>query len=119
MGNVLNGSKGLFFVDFDDMLTGPVVQDIWLLTPGVDQKARAFRESLLEGYESLRDFNRSELKLVESLRSMRFVHFAAWIGKRIDDPYFKKTFTEYGTWAYWDELVRDLEAQLPLIRESL
>lgn len=119
MGNVLNGSKGLFFVDFDDMLTGPVVQDIWLLTPGVDDKSRAFRESLIEGYQSLRDFNRSELKLVESLRSMRFVHFAAWIGKRIDDPYFKKTFTEYGSWAYWDELVRDLEAQLPLVKSSL
>lgn len=119
MGNLLNGSSGLFFVDFDDMLVGPSVQDIWLLTPGRDQQSTINRNALIEGYESLRDFNRNELKLVESLRAMRFVHFSAWIGKRIEDPFFKKTFTEYGSWNYWNEQTTDIEAQLKLVKDSL
>ena len=120
MGNVLTDMDGgIFFVDFDDMLNGPVVQDIWLLTPGRDQTSRMQREAMIEGYNSLRHFDRSQLKIVESLRAMRFVHFSAWIGKRIEDPYFKKTFTDYGSWNYWNEQVTDIEQQLILVKESL
>lgn len=119
MGNVLIGSDGIFFVDFDDMLNGPVIQDVWLLTPGRDEYSRKNRAALIEGYELLRTFDHSQIKLVESLRSMRFVHFSAWIGKRIEDPYFKKTFEDYGSWNYWNEQLRDLEDQLVLVREAL
>ena len=108
-----------FFVDFDDMLMGPAIQDLWLIIPGIDAESRQFREALLEGYTSLRNFNRSDLKLTETLRAMRLVHFSAWIGKRFDDPYFKKTFSDYGSWGYWNSQLADLTDQLKLVKDSL
>ena len=118
MGNVLTGAEGLFFVDFDDMLVGPPVQDIWLLTPGRDKGSNTMRNSLISGYQTLRHFDTTQLKLTESLRAMRYVHFSAWIGKRFDDPYFQRTFPNYGTWNYWNEQRQDLEQQLTLIEQA-
>lgn len=117
-GNVLEGSQGTFFVDFDDMLTGPAVQDLWLVA-GASTQTETPYEDLLAGYTELRHFPIAELKLAESLRAMRFVHFAAWIGKRIEDPYFAKTFTEYGSWNYWQSETTDLERQLATAQSAL
>ena len=119
LGNLLSVDESFFFVDFDDMLMGPTVQDLWLIIPGIDAESRQFREALLEGYTSLRNFNRSDLKLTETLRAMRLVHFSAWIGKRFDDPYFKKTFSDYGSWGYWNSQLADLTDQLKLVKDSL
>lgn len=119
LGNVLWGSEGPFLVDFDDMVVGPPVQDIWLLTPGRDEYAASARSLLLEGYEQMRSFDYSSLRLVEPLRALRFVHFSAWIARRWQDPAFKRTFDRFGTASYWHEQLTDLAEQLELIRDGL
>lgn len=108
-GNLLLRDDMLCLIDFDDMLIGPAVQDIWLLMPGRDAETRLQRESFLEGYERFRSFDRRTLGLIEPLRGMRRIHYAAWITRRWHDPIFPRTFPQFGTESYWDEETRDLE----------
>ncbi len=115
-GNLLWNPQGAFFLDFDDMITGPAVQDIWLLIPGRDAEAKNQREILIDAYSEMRDFKRSSLRLIEPLRALRFVHYAAWIARRWEDPAFPAAFPEFGTHAYWESETRDLEEQLRLIQ---
>jgi Ser/Thr protein kinase RdoA (MazF antagonist) len=119
LGNLLWDVKGPFFLDFDDMLTGPPVQDVWLLTPGRDEEATAQREALLSGYETMRPFDLKSLRFVEPLRALRYVHFSAWIARRFKDPAFPIAFPHFNTPKYWEEKTRDLEEQLYLVREAL
>lgn len=118
-GNVIHReNQGIFFIDFDDMVTGPAVQDIWLLIPGDDVHAKQDREILIEAYQSMRDFDRKSLNLIEPLRSLRYIHFAAWITKRWEDDAFKKAFPFYGSEQYWTDQIRDLTTQLEKINAS-
>ena len=112
LGNLLWGSAGPFFLDFDDMMVGPAVQDVWLLAPGRDAEGVRQRDVLLEGYTEMRAFDRTTLGLVEPLRALRYLHYAAWITRRWVDPSFPRAFPQYGTASYWAELVSDLEDQL-------
>jgi len=119
-GNIIwREEEGPFLVDFDDMLVGPAVQDIWLVIPGVDQKAKQDRALLLEAYEELRSFNYSELKLIEPLRALRYIHFSAWIAKRWQDPAFQQAFVHFASPHYWDEQLNDLRIQLDKIKREL
>ncbi|MGF1678537.1 MAG: serine/threonine protein kinase [Candidatus Methylacidiphilales bacterium] len=115
LGNILWSATGPVFVDFDDMVNASTIQDIWLLTPGRDSDGLAQREVLLEAYESLNAFDRHSLALVEPLRALRYIHFAAWIAKRWIDPAFPRAFPEFEREAYWNELIQDLEECLELI----
>jgi Ser/Thr protein kinase RdoA (MazF antagonist) len=106
-GNILwNEKTGPFFIDFDDMVMGPAIQDLWLLAP--DEGALAH---LVEGYHQMRDLPRGSLKLVESLRALRMIHYATWIAKRYEDPAFQRAFPHFESPRYWDELTSDLERQ--------
>jgi Ser/Thr protein kinase RdoA (MazF antagonist)/5-methylcytosine-specific restriction endonuclease McrA len=120
-GNLLWNDQGPFFLDFDDCVVGPAVQDLWLLQPGRSDAAgeddgsgrRAF-DALLSGYQELRPFDHSQLSLVEGLRALRFVHYAAWIARRWEDPAFPLAFPQFGSHRYWGEETEDLERQLRL-----
>jgi len=103
IGNILWHAKGCYIVDFDDSLEGPCVQDLWLLTPGRDEAAHKQRRSILEGYEMMRPFDHSSLRLIEPLRALRMIHFTTWIAKRYEDPAFKQIFVDYGSERYWRE----------------
>ncbi len=119
-GNIISrDSEGMFFIDFDDTLVGPAVQDIWLIIPGTDQYAIQDRHLLLEAYQEMRDFNFQEIKLVEVLRALRFIHFSTWIAKRWEDPAFKRAFTHFNDPNYWETQLNDLRIQYSLIQESL
>ncbi len=98
---------------------GPAVQDFWMMQGGRDAWAERRMELLLEGYESLSDFPRGSLKLIEPLRAMRMVHFAAWLASRWEDPAFPPAFPDCGTPAWWERDANDLIAQLNVIREDL
>lgn len=112
-GNVIHrDNEGMFFIDFDDMLVGPAVQDLWLINPrGGDEGRRQFN-LMLEAYESMRHFDDKELKLIEPLRAYRYIHFSSWIAKRWADPAFQNAFPQYGEEQYWQSQIRDLEEQL-------
>jgi Ser/Thr protein kinase RdoA (MazF antagonist) len=115
LGNLLWGQQGAFWVDFDDMVVGPCIQDIWLVTPGRDEEGIRQREVLIAAYDTMKVFDRSTLDLLEPLRALRFIHFAAWISRRWKDPAFPRAFPNFNTWDYWNEQVADLEDQVRLI----
>jgi Ser/Thr protein kinase RdoA (MazF antagonist) len=116
LGNLLWGPEGPFWVDFDDMVQGPCVQDIWLVTPGRDEWATRQRNILLDAYEMMRPFDYSTLRLVEPLRALRMIHFHAWISKRWKDPAFPHAFPQFGTDKYWQEELHALAEQRQLIQ---
>ncbi len=121
LGNLLWNQQGPFFLDFDDMVNGPAVQDLWLVLPGrpgSDPVAREQLECLLEGYESLRDFDRTQIRWIEALRALRLVHYAAWIARRWKDPAFPAAFPQFNTHRYWQDQLSDLQAQLQILTES-
>lgn len=116
-GNIISrDSEGLFLIDFDDMLVGPAIQDIWLVVPGIDEYAIQDRNTLIDSYLTMREFNFSELKLIEPLRTLRFIHFSAWIAKRWEDPAFKNAFPHFSEPQYWEIQVNDLRKQKNLIQ---
>jgi Ser/Thr protein kinase RdoA (MazF antagonist) len=116
LGNLLWNQEGPFFLDFDDMVRGPAVQDLWLIVPGRDSEAQHQRRILLEGYEELRDFDRSSLSLIEPLRALRYINYSTWIARRWSDQAFQQAFPQFGSHQYWGKEVEDLEEQLNLIQ---
>jgi Ser/Thr protein kinase RdoA (MazF antagonist) len=119
MGNLLHGNEGWFFLDFDDFLNGPAVQDVWMLVPARDDEGLRQREIFLEAYRTFRDFDTSWLKLIEPLRALRYINYAAWIAKRWDDPAFPPAFPHFGTLKYWEEQTSDLEDQLNFFHKNV
>lgn len=118
-GNILhNEMEGFFFIDFDDVVNGPVVQDLWLIMPGRDQEAIRQRELFLESYSLWSDFPHSQLKLIEALRGLRYLHFDNWIAKRWSDPSFPNAFPLFETERYWGEKINDLREQISLCQSA-
>lgn len=109
LGNLLRGDVGWFFLDFDDFVIGPAVQDVWMLLPGRDAEGARQRALLIDAYRDFRDFDAAWLELVEPLRAFRFVFYAAWIARRWGDPAFPAAFPHFGTAEYWETETRDLE----------
>jgi Ser/Thr protein kinase RdoA (MazF antagonist) len=108
---------GPHFVDFDDARTGPALQDLWMLLSG--ERAAMTRQLgwLLEGYEQFREFDARELHLLEALRTLRLVHYCAWIARRWDDPAFPAAFPWFGTQRYWQDRILELREQIALMDE--
>ncbi|MEY3524164.1 MAG: hypothetical protein RIR92_229, partial [Pseudomonadota bacterium] len=105
-GNILWTPEGMpepgpHFVDMDDARTGPAVQDLWMLVHGEVAERRQKMEIVLEGYESVRRFDRRELQCIEPLRTLRIIHYSAWLAGRQDDPAFPMHFPWFGTADYW------------------
>lgn len=117
-GNLLNGKGGWFFIDFDDFLTGPAIQDMWMLFPLNEDLFESKKNQFLEAYREFADFEDSWLNLIEPLRAFRFVHYSAWIAKRWADPAFPLLFPHFGTVEYWEKETNDLENQLQLIEKG-
>ncbi len=120
-GNVLwyDGltERGPHFVDFDDARSGPAVQDLWMLL-GADRSEQTKRLSdLLAGYEDFSDFDRRELHLVEALRTLRLIHYAAWIARRWQDPAFPAAFPWFNTPRYWEDRILELREQVAAMPE--
>ena len=104
-------------VDLDDALTGPAVQDLWMFLSGNRDEQTPQLEKLLGGYTEFRDFDAQELHLVEALRTLRIMHYAAWLARRWEDPAFKIAFPWFNTQRYWDEHVLALREQVALMEE--
>lgn len=116
-GNVLVADDAIHIVDFDDTRTGPAVQDLWMFLSGDKTEQLPQLTTLLEGYEEFRRFDARELHLIEALRSLRIVHYAAWLARRWDDPAFPIAFPWFNTQRYWDEHILTLREQVALMQE--
>ncbi len=116
-GNVLWTDAGPHFVDFDDSRSGPAIQDLWMLLSG--ERADQVRQlaDLLAGYEDFMDFDARELHLVEGLRTLRLLHYSAWLARRWDDPAFPLAFPWFNTQRYWQDRILELREQVALMDE--
>ena len=116
--NVLWTDAGPHFVDFDDSRMGPAVQDLWMLLSGERQDMVRQLSDLLAGYEDFCDFDPRELHLIEALRTLRLIHYSAWIARRWDDPAFAVAFPWFNTQRYWQDRVLELREQIALMDEA-
>jgi len=111
LGNVLWNERGPVFVDLDDCVTGPRMQDLWMLLAGsADDQQRQWAE-LMEGYLQFANFDSREMKLIEPLRALRMLHHAAWVAHRWGDPAFPRAFPWFAQARYWESHIGDLIEQ--------
>ncbi len=115
-GNILWTDLGPHFVDLDDCLAGPAVQDLWMLLSGGQENMRTELIDLLRGYEQFLAFDAREIALIEPLRALRMVHYSAWLARRWDDPAFPKAFPWFAEPRYWEEHYRALQDQLAAVQ---
>lgn len=116
-GNVLVAGEQLHIVDLDDARSGPAVQDLWMFLSGDRQEQTPQLLTLLEGYQEFRHFDARELNLIEALRTLRIMHYAAWLARRWEDPAFKAAFPWFHSHRYWDEHILALREQAALMQE--
>ncbi|HEX8962498.1 MAG TPA: serine/threonine protein kinase [Rhodocyclaceae bacterium] len=117
-GNVLWTPGGPHFVDFDDSRMGPAAQDLWMLLSGDERTMGEQLGKLLAGYEQFREFDDRELNLVEALRTLRLIHYSAWIARRWHDPAFPAAFPWFDTPRYWQDRILELREQIALMNEA-
>jgi len=115
-GNILERpGEGLVMIDFDDMMTGPAVQDLWLLLPDHVEECTRELTHLIDGYSQFQELDRRELDLIEPLRFMRMIHFLAWRARQRHDHWFRREFPEWGNHAFWVRELEDLKDQARFI----
>ena len=117
-GNVLVREDQLHIVDLDDCRHGPAVQDLWMFLSGDRDEQTPQLEALLEGYTAFRPFDARELHLIEALRSLRIMHYAAWLARRRGDPAFRIAFPWFDSNRYWEDHVLSLREQVALMQEA-
>lgn len=115
--NVLWTDSGPHFVDLDDALMGPAVQDLWMLLSGDRQTMQQQLYALLSGYEDFMEFDWRQLRLIEALRSLRMIHYSAWLARRWADPAFPIAFPWFGSSTYWHEQITRLNEQLDAMQQ--
>jgi Ser/Thr protein kinase RdoA (MazF antagonist) len=116
-GNVLWTDAGPHFVDFDDSRMGPAVQDLWMMLSGERAEMTRQMGDILAGYEDFCDFDSREMHLVEALRTLRLLHYSAWLARRWDDPAFPAAFPWFNTQRYWQDRILELREQIALMDE--
>ena len=110
-GNILWHEETPYLLDFDDALTGPAVQDLWMFLSGDPVYMSGVLSELLEGYTEYCDFNPAELHLIEALRTLRIINYAAWIARRWSDQAFTQAFPHFNTQHYWEDHILTLREQ--------
>ena len=82
-GNILWTDDGPHFVDLDDCVMGPAIQDLWMLLSGSREEMGEQMADILEGYAQFADFDHRQLGLIESLRTLRMIHYSAWLARSL------------------------------------
>jgi Ser/Thr protein kinase RdoA (MazF antagonist) len=116
-GNILWTDDGPHFVDLDDARMGPAMQDLWMLLSGDRAAMTRSLSDVLAGYEDFHELDRRELALVEALRTLRLIHYSAWLARRWDDPAFPAAFPWFNTQRYWQDRILELREQVALMDE--
>jgi len=117
-GNILWTDQGPHFVDMDDCRSGPAIQDLWMLLSGDRQEMALQLSYIREGYETFRELDSREVALIEPLRTLRMIHYAAWLARRWSDPAFPNAFPWFNSHSYWQEHLAQLEQQQRNLEES-
>jgi Ser/Thr protein kinase RdoA (MazF antagonist) len=117
IGNILWTDHGPHFVDFDDSRNAPAMQDLWMLLSGERSEQREQMLALLSGYREFADFNSRELALIEPLRTLRLIHYSAWLAKRWSDPAFPIAFPWFESAQYWQDRIFELRDQIDAMNQ--
>jgi len=117
LGNLLWNERGPVFVDLDDCAMGVRVQDLWMMLSGPPAEQQREWGELLDGYRQFADFDFAEVTLIEPLRALRMLHYAAWVVQRWGDPAFPRAFPWFGEPRYWERYLGDLLEQIAAIDE--
>ena len=117
VGNILWRGNDVHFVDLDDSRMAPALQDIWMFLSGNRDAQQRQLSELVEGYNEFHDFPVRQLPLVEALRSLRIMHYSAWLARRWQDPAFPRAFPWFNTERYWSQHILELREQLALLNE--
>tara|TARA_B100001540_G_scaffold290373_1_gene287031 strand:- start:399 stop:1382 length:984 start_codon:yes stop_codon:yes gene_type:complete len=118
VGNILWRDDTAHFVDLDDCCMAPAVQDLWMFLSGERHERQLQLSEVIEGYAEFMDFAPRQLRWVEALRTMRLVHYAAWLARRWEDPAFPRSFTWFNTERYWADHILELREQLAALQEE-
>ena len=118
VGNILWRDDTPHFVDLDDCVTGPAIQDLWMFLSGDRAQRELQLAELIAGYEEFNDFDPREIKWIEALRTARMVYYSAWLARRWDDPAFPAAFPWFGHERYWADQILALREQLALLEEE-
>jgi Ser/Thr protein kinase RdoA (MazF antagonist) len=118
IASVVPTAPGPHFVDLDDACMGPAVQDLWMLLSGDRAQRSGQLSCLLDGYEQMRAFDRRELGLIEPLRTLRIIHYSAWLARRWADPTFPRNFPWFGSTDYWQGQARQLREQIEAMEDE-
>ena len=105
-GNLLFDGREFFFVDFDDCLTGPKMQDVWMLWLAFNEEER---QAFQEAYSQMGEFPAEQLPYVPAFQAVRLAGYSSWIHRRWEDPSFPALFPNFGTYNYWAEETEALE----------
>lgn len=116
-GNLLYRDDAFHMVDLDDCRMGPAMQDLWMMLAGERQERLSQLSELMEGYQEFHDFDSRELALIEGLRSLRLLHYSAWLARRWDDPAFPMSFPWFAQERYWGDQILALREQLAALDE--
>ena len=121
LGNVLwlesGPQAGPHFVDFDDSRLGPGIQDLWMLLSGDRADMQRQLTDILAGYEDFFEFDSRQLYLIEALRTLRLIHYSAWLAQRWHDPAFPAAFPWFNSQRYWQDRILELREQVALMDE--
>ena len=117
VGNMLWRDDKPHFVDFDDARMAPAVQDIWMLLSGSREQQGVQLNRILDGYFEFNDFDMRELHLIEVFRTLRIMHYAAWLARRWSDPAFPHNFPWFNTPRYWEDHILELREQFSALNE--
>jgi Ser/Thr protein kinase RdoA (MazF antagonist) len=116
-GNLLIGSSGPHIVDLDDARMAPRIQDLWMLLPGEGDDLDATLTVILDAYTEFSPFDARELHLIEALRTLRIIHYYAWLAKRWNDPAFPIAFPWFNSQRCWEEHILALREQAAKLYE--
>ena len=117
-GNILERpGEGLLLLDFDDMMTGPPVQDLWLLLPGHAEDCAKELSLLVEGYSEFSELEAGSVAVIEVLRFYRMLHFLAWRSLQRDDKWFRRDFPDWGGRSFWIRELEDFRDQSRIVTD--
>ena len=118
VGNILWRDNTAHFVDFDDCCAAPAMQDLWMFLNGERHDRQLQLSELVEGYSEFCDFDPRQIRWIETLRTLRLIHYAAWLGRRWEDPAFPRSFTWFNTERYWADHILELREQMSALQEE-
>ena len=116
-GNILWRDDTPHFVDLDDARMAPAIQDLWMFLSGDRNQQTAQISEIADGYNQFFDFDPRQLPLIEALRSLRIMHYSAWLARRWQDPAFPHNFPWFNSERYWSDHILELREQLALLNE--